>query len=46
MQPGLRVLVVQPHLVFYEVSPDDERPVAVVEIVRVLDGRRDLSRLF
>ena len=38
--PRLRSIVVSPYVVFYRVSDDS------VEIVRVLDGRRDLEEIF
>lgn len=42
----LRMLVENPYLVFYQLTPDAENePVERVEILRVLDGRRDLLRL-
>jgi toxin ParE1/3/4 len=42
-----RMLVVSPYLILFETHPDtDEGPVREVEIVRVVDGRRDLARLF
>ncbi len=45
--PTARVLVEGPYLMLYELQPDtDEGPTESVEIVRVVDGRRDLSRLF
>ena len=45
--PGLRMLVERPYLELYRLEPDtDEGPVDVAEIVRVVDGRRDLPRLF
>jgi toxin ParE1/3/4 len=37
---GLRSLVARPHVVFYRVVQDR------AEIVRVLDGRRDLDEIF
>ncbi|MEJ2435766.1 MAG: type II toxin-antitoxin system RelE/ParE family toxin [Pseudolabrys sp.] len=40
VRPGLRCLVRQPHIVFYRVSS------GVAEIVRVLDGRRDIDEAF
>lgn len=47
IRPTTRVLVEAPYLILYETIPDpDDRPVAEVEIVRVLDGRRDLATLF
>ncbi|WP_113891823.1 type II toxin-antitoxin system RelE/ParE family toxin [Roseiarcus fermentans] len=42
-----RVLVEGPYLILFETHPDtDEGPVDWVEIVRVVDGRRDLPNLF
>jgi toxin ParE1/3/4 len=47
IRPHLRMLVERPYLVLYEIRPDAPTgPVDAVEIVRVLDGRRDLKRLF
>lgn len=44
--PSARVLLEGPYLILFEVQPDtDEGPVEWVEIVRVVDGRRDLSDL-
>lgn len=41
--PSTRVLVEAPYLILYETHPDtDDGPVATVEIVSVLDGRRDV----
>ena len=41
------MLVEGPYLVLYETHPDtDEGPVDAVEIVRVVDGRRELAILF
>jgi toxin ParE1/3/4 len=42
-----RILVERPFLVLYETHPDtDGGPVDEVEVVRVIDGRRDLTSLF
>ncbi|MBW8284684.1 MAG: type II toxin-antitoxin system RelE/ParE family toxin [Rhizobium sp.] len=42
-----RMVVEAPYVILYETLPDtDEGPVETVEIVRVVDGRRDLSALF
>ena len=42
-----RMLVEAPFVILYETIPDvDEGPVHTVEIVRVVDGRRDLTALF
>lgn len=40
LRPGLRSIAVRPHVVFYRLAGDDP------EIVRVLDGRRDLDEIF
>jgi toxin ParE1/3/4 len=43
---GARMLVEGRYLILYETRPDtDEGPLYAVEIVRVIDGRRDLSTL-
>lgn len=47
-EPGraIRMLVERPYLVFYRAVPDvDEEAVQFVEVVRVIDGRRDLKNL-
>lgn len=47
IRPSTRVLVETPYLILYETMPDtNEGPLSAVEIVRVLDGRRDLGALF
>ena len=41
-----RMLVAAPYLILYETAPDtDDGPVSAVEIVRIVDGRRDLKGL-
>jgi toxin ParE1/3/4 len=40
VRPGLRSIAVSPHVVFYRVTA------GVAEVVRVLDGRRDLDEIF
>ena len=41
--PGARMLVEAPYVILYETIPDTDRgPVHTVEVVRVVDGRRDL----
>ena len=40
VRPGLRSLVAHPNIVFYRVRNDS------AEIVRVLDGRRDIESIF
>jgi toxin ParE1/3/4 len=47
IRPSVRILVEKPYLILYETRPDtNEGSVNEVEIVRVLDGRRNLTRLF
>ena len=47
IRPSVRMLVEGPYLVLYETHPDtDEGPVDKVDIVRVVDGRRDLPELY
>ena len=44
---GARIMVERPYLLVYRIKPDDvEMPVAEVEIIRVIDGRRDLAAAF
>jgi toxin ParE1/3/4 len=46
IRPTVRVLVERHYLILYETHPDtEEGPVDTVEIVRVVDGRRDLTNL-
>jgi toxin ParE1/3/4 len=46
IRAATRMLVEGPYLIFYETNPDtDEGPVETVGIVRVVDGRRDLTGL-
>jgi toxin ParE1/3/4 len=47
IRPSVRILVERPYLILYETHPDtDDGPIEMVEIVRVVDGRRDLVSLF
>ena len=42
-----RILIEGTYLILYETHPDtDEGPIETVEIVRVVDGRRDLTSPF
>src|SRR6478609_11056611 len=42
--PSVRMLVEAPYVILYEITPDDDgRDVEIIEIVRVVDGRRDLK---
>lgn len=44
---GLHMLIERPYVVLYRIEPDQVHgPVEAVEIVRVVDGRRDLQGLF
>lgn len=46
IHPAIRMLVEAPYLVLYETHPDtDEGPIERVRIVRVVDGRRNLTTL-
>ena len=46
IRPATPMLVEGPYLVLYETHPDtDDGPVDAVEIVRVVDGRRDFAML-
>lgn len=45
--PSARMLVEAPYIILYETVPDtDDGEIGSVEIVRVIDGRRDLRTLF
>ena len=47
IRPSTRLLVERPYLILYETHPDtDDGPLDGVEIVRVVDGRRDLISVF
>ena len=47
IRPSMRMLVENLYLILYETTPDtDDGPIGRVEIVRVIDGRRDLAGLF
>jgi toxin ParE1/3/4 len=47
LRPSVRMLVEVPYLLLYRTDPDtDEGPISVIEIIRVVDGRRDLHGLF
>ena len=46
IRPATRVLVEGAYLILYETNPDtDDEAIDFVEIVRVVDGRRDLTAL-
>ena len=43
---NLRMMLDAPYLILYRIEPDDDTsPVTQVEIVRIVDGRRELSAL-
>jgi hypothetical protein len=47
IRPNLRMLIETPYLVLYRTDPDtDDGIVRVVEIIRIVDGRRDLGKIF
>ena len=47
IHPAARILLEGPYLILYRTQPDtDDGPISEVEIVRVVDGRRDLTRPF
>jgi len=41
VRPGLRSVVANPHVIFYRVTADE-----IAQIVRVIDGRRDIDAVF
>lgn len=41
VRPGLRSIAAAPHVIFYRVTPSE-----IAQIVRVLDGRRDIEAIF
>ena len=46
IRPQVRVLVERPYLILYETHPDrDEGRLGSVEVVRIIDGRRNLKNL-
>ena len=47
IRPSVRVLFEGPYLILYPTHPDtDDGPISEVEIARVVDGRRDLTKPF
>lgn len=47
IRAGMRMLVEAPYVILYRIEPDtDDGPVTAVEIIRIIDGRRDLAHLF
>ena len=47
IRPSTRMLIEGPYLILYETYPDsDEGGIDEVEIVRIVDGRRNLKNLF
>jgi toxin ParE1/3/4 len=47
IRPSTRILIEGPYLILYETHPDsDEGGIDKVEIVRIVDGRRNLKNLF
>jgi toxin ParE1/3/4 len=47
IRPSMRMLVESPYLILYRTDPDtDEGTVRAVEIISIIDGRRDLRGIF
>jgi toxin ParE1/3/4 len=47
IRPSMRMLVESPYLILYRTDPDtDDGTVRAVEIIRIIDGRRDLRGIF
>jgi toxin ParE1/3/4 len=47
IRPSARMLIEGPYLILYETHPDsDQGGITEVEIVRIVDGRRNLKNLF
>jgi toxin ParE1/3/4 len=47
IRPSVRMLIEAPYVLLYWTKPDtEEGPIDAVEIIRVVDGRRDLSGIF
>ncbi len=47
IRPSARILVEGPYLILYETHPDSDRgAIDEVEIVRIVDGRRNLKNLY
>lgn len=47
IRSNVRMLIENPYVILYRTEPDkDDGPIDLVEIVRVVDGRRDLGGLF
>jgi toxin ParE1/3/4 len=47
IRSAVRMLVEGPYVILFETRPDtDEGPIDEVDIVRVVDGRRELTKLF
>jgi toxin ParE1/3/4 len=47
IRPSTRMLIEGPYLILYETHPDsDSGPIDQAEIVRIVDGRRNLKNVF
>ena len=47
IRPSTRMLIEGPYLILYETHPDsDDGPIDEVELVRIVDGRRNLKNFF
>lgn len=46
IRPALRMLSAPPYLIFYHVVPGQGDETDEVQVLRIIDGRRDLSEMF
>jgi toxin ParE1/3/4 len=47
IRPSMRMLIEAPYVLLYRTDPDtEEGPIGTVEIIRIVDGRRDLGGIF
>lgn len=47
IRPSARMLLEGPYIILYETHPDnDDDAIREIEIVRIVDGRRDLMNIF
>jgi toxin ParE1/3/4 len=47
ISPSMRMLIESPYLILYRTDPDtDDGTIRAVEIIRIIDGRRDLREIF
>lgn len=46
IRPALRMLSASPYLIFYHIVPGPKDETEEVHLLRIIDGRRDLSDMF